>query len=104
MDLKDNLILVTEDGTSINIAFFEFSLINEKNKHYSGNIILHKERVPKKLQELLTEQEKLVTEGSFLLVDQIGEEINKFNIFIETSNLKIYDLYIENGEGDFKIY
>lgn len=103
MDIKDNLILVTEDGVSVKIGFFDFSLINEKNKYYSGNIILDKDKVPKKLINLLIEQEKLVTEGSFVLVDQIGEEINKFNVFIETSNLKIYDLYIEDGKGDFKI-
>lgn len=104
--MSGNLLLEISDNNYIPIASFQVSIVdsNDKYCHFSGNIILNQDHVPRQLVELLDLQCKLVSENLFHAADGVGTDIAKYNIIIDKSRQEIQELYVESGKGDFKVY
>lgn len=104
----DNIILIVGSNKlnigSINVSLHREISFNNINKlHYSGNISKGKDIIPKSLQNLLKEKEESINTGVFSILDELDEQINSFDLFLERNNIRIYDLYIENDGVEFTI-
>lgn len=107
---NDNLLLINNNKKIIisNIEYeFYKNVVNEGQNftHYTGKLLnINYNNFPRELNELLKEKEDLINNLVFSLIDDIDLKINKFDIYLEKSEAKIYNLYMNSdNEIDFLI-
>ena len=79
-----------------------YTFKNVPRKHFSGTFDGNLENFPKELIELIYNKVECINEGIFSTIDSIDDKINAYNILLENKGLKVYDIYIDGNNIEFK--